>query len=194
MAEIFLSYSHKDLKWVEQLKKALAPLIMEGTISLTSDTDENSGGSWVDAIKNSLNRAQAVIFILSPDYLASRLGKDDWTLIEERARKGKLFILIIEVSPTLSRPPLLKTSSQEYHWLNTEPLSTLSEKKQKEVFDKAFKMIRDAFSDDLMPDEISKALDSAIRKIGGSRSGNNILGGRNIFFEAEERLAKKDEK
>ena len=51
-----------------------------------------------------------------------------------------------------------------------------------------------AFSEQQIIDKYSTALNAAIRNIGGNVRSLNVLGGTNIFFEAEAALTKKDGK
>jgi hypothetical protein len=145
--------------------------------------------------------------LISADYLASKLVDEELPLILERYRKGKLHILLVVVSPILGSFFRLRESLQDYQLVNSfsEPLSVLSESKQNEIFMRLSKAVDSSLSDnfdtaiavkegDHPEDKYSVALNTAIANIGGDATGINILGDRNIFFEAEERLAQKDDK
>ena len=43
---IFISYSHKDAKWLDKLKQFLLPLEQEGLIKVWDDT-ESTGRAWL---------------------------------------------------------------------------------------------------------------------------------------------------
>jgi len=203
--EVFLSYSRKDRKWVDRLLKTLKPLLRERNISFWSDTRISPGEDWHEAIKSSLDRSQVVILLISADYLASKLIDEELSLILERSKAGKLHILPLLVSPALLSSSDLKEFLQHYQLVNSfsEPLSVLSESKQNEILMRLSKAVDNSLSDSFNAameeearpeDKYSVALNAAIGNIGGNAKGINILGDRNIFFEAEERLAKKDDK
>jgi TIR domain len=203
--EVFLSYSRKDRKWVDRLMETLKPLLREKNISFWSDTRISPGEDWHEAIKSSLDRSQVVILLISADYLASKLVDEELSLILERAREGKLHILPLVVSPALLSSSDLKESLQHYQLVNSfsEPLSVLPESRQNEILMRLSKAVDNSLSgnfktameeEDRPEDKYSAALNTAIVNIGGDATGINILGDRNIFFEAEERLAKKDGK
>jgi hypothetical protein len=203
--EVFLSYSRKDRKWVDRLLETLRPLLRKKNIAFWSDTKISPGENWREAIKSSLDRSQVVILLLSADYLASKLVDEELSLILERSREGKLLILPVVVSPALLPSTDLKKSLQDHQFVNSfsEPLSVLSESKQNEVLMKISEAVDRSLSrnfnsvmeeEDRPKDRYSIALNTAIENIGGDAIGISILGDRNIFFEAEERLAKKDDK
>jgi hypothetical protein len=202
---IFLSYSRKDHRWVDRLLEILKPLLKEKNVSLWSDIEINPGENWHEAIESSLDRSQIVILLVSEDYLASRLVDEELSLILERSRQGKLRILSVVVSPILLAPSDLTNSIQEHQPVNSfsEPLSGLSESRQDEILmrlstaldsslPKSLKIAEESGKYDV--DKYSTALNAAFLNIVGSSKGINILGDRNIFFEAEERLARKDDK
>ena len=197
MAEVFISYSRKDHKWLERLKKYLKPLLQE---HIWYDTEISPGEDWREAIETSLEKSQIAILLISPDYLASKwVVEAELPLILKKSQAGKLKVLPLIISPTLISPSYLQT----YQAVNSpsEPLSELSESKQEEVFYKLSQAIIDSLPNrvtaevkvvDQSEDRYSAALNTAIKNIGGNVSSINILGDRNIFFEAEERLAQKN--
>ena len=113
---------------------------------------------------------------------------------------------VTPVSPVLPVFFHLKNSPRDYQFVNSiaEPLSILPRTRQDEIFVDLSNAISNSLPDkntktegetvDQSTDKYSIALNSAITNIGGNVAGINILGGRNIFFEAEERLAQKNGK
>lgn len=69
--KIFISYSHKDLEFLERLLIHLKPLEKEGLIDTWVDTKIKVGEKWRDKIKLALNNAQVAILLISADFLAS---------------------------------------------------------------------------------------------------------------------------
>ena len=70
-AEVFISYAHKDLKFLEELKKHLEPLRRQGFIRTWSDADITAGAEWKKAIDEHLDKAQVFLLLVSPDFMAS---------------------------------------------------------------------------------------------------------------------------
>jgi hypothetical protein len=201
MSKVFLSYSRKDRQWVD----ILGEFLRKHNISFWSDTEINPGENWRDAIKNSLDKSQVSIVLISPEYLASEFVKNfELPLILKKAEKNEIKLLLVNVSPFSK----LDDSLDKYQFVNliTEPLSTLQKTKQEGVFMELLKEInnyplhqkiqdKDKKEQTIeSADKYSTALKAAIKNIGGNVGSLNVLGGTNIFFEAEAALAKKDGK
>src|SRR3972149_7626222 len=69
--KIFYSYSHKDEKWREILEKHLSVLKHENIIDDWHDRKIMPGTEWEKQIKTSLDDAQVILLLISPDFLAS---------------------------------------------------------------------------------------------------------------------------
>jgi hypothetical protein len=68
---LFLSYAHKDRAYLEELLKRLKLMERNGLIRPWSDHELTAGEKWEPRILEELNEADAIIFQLSPDFLAS---------------------------------------------------------------------------------------------------------------------------
>lgn len=68
---VFVSYSHKDERWLERLMVHLAPLEKLLQIDLWADTRIRPGSLWRDEIRAELSRAKIAILLVSADFLAS---------------------------------------------------------------------------------------------------------------------------
>ncbi len=71
MVKVFISYSHKDEKYVEKLKTALAQIRRQGLLQDWNDHEIDAGDRFDDKINKELNESQLFIGLLSPDYIAS---------------------------------------------------------------------------------------------------------------------------
>ena len=99
-ASIFISYCHKDAKWVERLSVHLAPLVRGGDLMLWSDQAIEPGEPWREGIQNALESASAAILIVSADFLASEfISSVELPLLLERAREEGIRIYPVVVSP-----------------------------------------------------------------------------------------------
>ncbi len=68
---VFVSYSHKDERWLERLQTHLAPLTQDYDLDLWDDTRLRPGSKWQEEIRNAVDKANAAVLIISADFLAS---------------------------------------------------------------------------------------------------------------------------
>src|SRR4051794_40318376 len=68
---VFVSYSHKDQKWLDRVRVHLRPSVREGLLDLWDDSRINAGADWRAEITNALSRARVAILLVSADFLAS---------------------------------------------------------------------------------------------------------------------------
>jgi tetratricopeptide (TPR) repeat protein len=68
---IFCSYSHRDERYVEELRQYLSPLEDRGFITLETDQEIAAGVMWREKIRYKLNEAEMILLLVSSDYLAS---------------------------------------------------------------------------------------------------------------------------
>src|SRR3954447_20322525 len=98
---VFVSYSHRDRKWLDRVKVHLKPLVREGAIALWEDTRIAAGADWRSELTRELSLAQVAILLISADFLAS-----DFVAVEElptllrTAEEDGAQILMLIVSPS----------------------------------------------------------------------------------------------
>jgi GAF domain-containing protein len=68
---VFISYSHKDKKFVEELLKHLKPLERAGRVSAWSDKQIQPGAKWSDEIKEAIVATRVAVMMVTADFLAS---------------------------------------------------------------------------------------------------------------------------
>jgi hypothetical protein len=98
---IFISYSGKDRRLVSELHQHLHPLKRQGLIETWSDRQIMAGESWHDAIDANLERADLILLLVSPDFLASDYAwSTEVKRALERAHAGNARVVAILLRPT----------------------------------------------------------------------------------------------
>ncbi len=71
MKNIFISYSHIDEKYKQQLVNHLSPLIRTHKVNIWEDGKIVPGEKWDDAIKIKLETSNIILLLVSSDAIAS---------------------------------------------------------------------------------------------------------------------------
>lgn len=104
--QLFLSYALIDGAHGEALATQLAPLVRANEIEIVDDTDIPPGVDWRAARSSQIALADAVVLLVSPDFLAS---EDLWNGDVERALSGAKEGGAIVV-PVILRPCMWQTT------------------------------------------------------------------------------------
>lgn len=134
---VFVSYSHRDQRWLQRLQIHLKPFGRRGEIVLWDDTRMDAGEQWRSSIRDAIARAAASILLVSADFLASDfVASEELPPLLRRAETAGARVIPIVVQPChlVNHPELAR-----FQTLNppNQPLSKLSDAEAEEVFVKA---------------------------------------------------------
>jgi internalin A len=98
---VFISYSHKDALYFDQLKAALMPYERLGELKIWADPLIEAGQTWQEEIFTNLDRAAIVILLLSNDFNASEYVMDhELPRAMKRHEKNECAIVPVLVRPS----------------------------------------------------------------------------------------------
>ena len=100
---IFVSYSHADKLWLDELRLVLAPLIRDERIAdFWDDTQIAPGVEWEGEIEQSIRAANVAVLLVSASFLASRFCMEvELPGILRRAEENALRIIWVAVGYSL---------------------------------------------------------------------------------------------
>ena len=148
---VFISYSHRDKKWLDRLQVHLKPLEREGRLDRWDDTRIKPGVTWREEIKNAIAAAKVAVLLISADFLASDfIATDELPPLLAAAQQERVKILPVIVAPSLfTRTPSLAP----FQTVNPpdQPLAGLQPVEQENLLVKVAEAIMDALTDPLAP-------------------------------------------
>jgi tetratricopeptide (TPR) repeat protein len=97
---VFISYSHQDETWKDQLVRQLKVLELEGAFEVWEDRQIAAGDGWRSEIETAMARARAAVLLISADFLISEFirGTEVPQLLQGRAKDG------LRIIPLIVRP------------------------------------------------------------------------------------------
>jgi|694.fasta_scaffold68974_3 hypothetical protein len=69
--KVFVSYSHQDTWWLNELMRMMAPYARSGKILLWSDSDIPTGSHWREEIDKALGEARVAVLAVSDHFMQS---------------------------------------------------------------------------------------------------------------------------
>jgi TIR domain len=108
---VFISYSHKDAKWLEKLKLFLRPLEEKELISVWDDRNIQPGSDWLDEIGKALESARVAVFLVTQNFISSPFIRNTElpTLLEAAKNRGCLiFWIAVSTTTPLDDTPFAK--------------------------------------------------------------------------------------
>lgn len=98
MATVFFSYSHEDEALRDRLEKALATMKRQGLIEAWHDRRLKVGDDFDKGVKAELERADVILLLVSPDFIASDYCHDvEMTRALERHENGEARVIPVIV-------------------------------------------------------------------------------------------------
>lgn len=99
---LFVSYSHRDFRFLEEFQPHLTFLEERGLMSIWNDQKIQPGTRWQQAIEEALARTKVAIVFVSADFLVSDfINHYELPVLLEAAQKGEVMIWPLLVSTCL---------------------------------------------------------------------------------------------
>ena len=131
--QVFISYSHKDTKWREDLEIHLKPHLRDGSIKSWSDKQISPGSQWFSEIHSALANTKVAVLLVTPDFLYSDFIHEHelGPLLKEAERDGVIIIWVPVYASAYKKTALKKYQSV----LNPEaPLAGISKPKRAQAW------------------------------------------------------------
>jgi hypothetical protein len=108
--KVFVSYSHKDEAFKDELLTMLAGLQRRGIVDTWQDTRIEGGDEWYQLIQEAINNCDLALVLVSPDYIASRfIQEEEQPRLLMRRQEIQLRVIPIIIRPcTWQAEPVLK--------------------------------------------------------------------------------------
>ena len=99
--EIFVSYARKDRRYLDRLRLELKKFERQGLIQAWYDGEIIAGSRWQDKIVNHLEKAEIIVFLVSPDLIASDyINRIELQTALKRDERGEAIVIPVIIRPT----------------------------------------------------------------------------------------------
>jgi hypothetical protein len=135
LKRVFISYSHKDEKYMDRIRIHLKPLEVEGLIDVWVDKKIKTGDKWKNVMEKALQDANVAVLLISADYLASDfiVNNELPQLLKNAETNGTLIFSVIIKPCRFDRDSKLNI----FQAINdpTNPVVSLPEHEQEKIYD-----------------------------------------------------------
>ena len=139
----FISYSHKDEKYLHELQSHLASYIQLAMVDVWNDTMILPGSKWEEEIEKALHSTKVAVLLVSANFLASDFIRDIElpSLLAASEQEGVVILTVLVRSCTFAN-----TAIRQFQFVNapSRPLSNMAPGKRDEVWSKVAELIREA--------------------------------------------------
>jgi hypothetical protein len=95
---IFVSYAHKDGKWLAALTTLMAPWLRERRLNLWDDTRIAAGQRWKAEIEAAMDEASVAVLLVTKEFLASRfVVENELPVLLDKARADRLRLIWVPI-------------------------------------------------------------------------------------------------
>ena len=99
--QIFISYSHKDRRWLERFQTALKPFVRNQSFKVWADEQIQVGELWQKEIDQALASTKVAVLLVTEDFLASDyIHNEELNYFIEQSKKRHVVIFWIAVTAT----------------------------------------------------------------------------------------------
>jgi TIR domain len=96
---VFVSYSAKDAKYLDEFRTFIKPRVREGDIFVWADTDLQTGETWRPKIEEQLASADVAVMLVSQHFVSSDfIQREEFPRLLERAQEGRLKIMPVFIN------------------------------------------------------------------------------------------------
>ena len=100
--EIFVSYTHRDVRALDDFRDAMRGLGVAEHLSIWDDTAVRPGANWAQEVEQRLESAQLIVLLVSPHFLASDFVKQvELPRVFRQARDRGADVVPVMVSPSV---------------------------------------------------------------------------------------------
>ena len=143
--QVFISYSHKDKKWLQELKTTLTPLVRNQTVLSWDDSQIPAGSEWRKEIEKALNSARVAVLMVSPDFLASEfIAERELPQLLKAASEKSLEVLCVHVSHCMYKATEIEVYQAAHD--PSQPLRSLKKANRDQVLVKICEKIQKAYN------------------------------------------------